>query len=176
MNSEKGQSLTELVIVMAVAIIIVGALTFATIATLRNAQFSKNQAQATKLAQEGIERIRSGRDRNALISSLGAVKSWSGDGTAGSDVWSAQIYNGCGSAVNCYFKFDNTVGSNITWIASSTTFPSAAESVNGILKRAIILSDVAASYGIEKQVAVIVEWTDFAGTHESRLTTVLRKI
>jgi DNA-binding NarL/FixJ family response regulator len=44
---------------MGVAIIVVGALTFATIASLRNAQFSQNQAQATKLAQEGLEKVKS---------------------------------------------------------------------------------------------------------------------
>src|SRR3989344_4339735 len=182
--SNKGQSLAELIIVMAVAVVVVGALVFATIATTRNAQFAKNQAQATKLAQEGIEKVRIGRDRNALFGSIpsSTAQSWAGTGAAGTDIWSTQIYNGCGNSPNsCYLKFASacsvapTTCYNLNWVASQTTFPNGAEDL-APFKRVIILSDVASTYTVEKQVTVLVQWTDFAGSHESRLTTVLRKI
>jgi len=182
--NSKGQSLAELVIVMAVAIVIVGALVLTTIATLRNSQFSKNQAQATKLAQEGIEKVRTGRDRNALLSNMlsSTATSWAGDGTAGTDIWSTQIYNGCGNTPNnCYLKFvsacsvNSATCYNLNWLSTSTTFPGGAEDLTPF-KRVVVISDTAATYSIEKQVSVIVQWTDFAGNHESRLSTVLRKI
>ena len=85
MSSEKGpvcrqagQTLIELVIAVAVIVIVVGALVFATISSIRNAQSAKNQTLATKYAQEGLERVRVGRDRNKSISNLDSVTSWNG--------------------------------------------------------------------------------------------------
>lgn len=67
MFNEKGQSLLELVVSIAIAILVLGALTFAIITSLRNASFASNQAQATKLAQEGLENVRSTRDRGGAL-------------------------------------------------------------------------------------------------------------
>src|SRR5689334_17998405 len=104
--NQKGQTLLELIVVMAVSVIITGALVFAIISSLRNAQFAKNQAQATKLAQEEIEKVRSLRDRRTTFPAyqMGnrTIDSW-----ADQDFWDVQISQNC--LPNCYFIF-NSVG------------------------------------------------------------------
>lgn len=185
-TKESGQSLLEVIIAMTVGILVVVALVFATVFSLRNAAFAKNSAQATKLAQEGIERVRTGRDRSVPIIGLAsttdcpisgnAVNSWNGD-TSGSPIWNCKIYNSYGSGGNAYFKFTGASSNDLNYAGTNTDFPAAPENIpQSIFTRAIILSDDAASYSVQKTVTVIVRWNDFAGAHESKLTTILRKL
>lgn len=186
MIRQSGQTLIELIVVMAVSVIIIGALVFATIASLRNAQFSKNQAQATKLAQQGLELVRAGRDQNKSIKNIPSanVDSWNGSTTNPTySIWSYPVYSGCGSGAvgtACYLKLISTGGvltGELNWISSSSSFPTSfAEDVNGQFKRAIIISDDSGTYSVQKTVTAIVQWTDFSGPHQSQLTTILRKI
>lgn len=195
-NRQNGQSLVEVIIASTVGILVVVALTFATIFSLRNASFSKNSAQATKLAQEGIERVRKGRDRNRSISISGKpVVSW--DGTTGictshpevkaDSIWCYQIKavteceNPTLTGSKCYFSI--SPNGNLTPIGfaftpnQSNPIPSLAEgtpSPSPVFRRAVILSDDA-KYYTQKTVTVIVTWTDVTGFHESRLVTILRK-
>lgn len=184
MNS-KGQTLLEIVIVVAVIVIIVASLVFAIIFSIRNAQFSKNQAQATKLAQEGLERVRAGRDRNVCINGLASVNSWDGNSIdvscAGSNsMWAYTVAGNCGNsgaspASYCAFKVDDKGVLNhiqAFFVPSSALVPNSAETV-GIFKRAVFIDDSAPD---RKTVIVVVTWSDFAGHHQSRLTTFLRKI
>ena len=189
MFSSKGQTLMELIVVVSVSVIIIGALVFATISSLRNAQFSKNQAQATKLAQEGIEQVRLGRDRNQCISLDNNVNSWN-DYNANcpnsGSIWVYQITgtnNNCentstGIKSKCYFNVESN-GSLIKR-GSQATFPqSFAQGIPQdapIFRRAVTLSDDSATFDKQKTVTVIVRWRDFSGDHESKLTTILRKI
>ena len=62
-DSNKGQTLVEVVLAVAVASLVLIGLTRATIVALRNAQFAKNQALATQYAQEGMESLRKCRDQ-----------------------------------------------------------------------------------------------------------------
>ncbi len=62
MIRKNGQSLIEVIVAMAVAIIITSGLLVAVIVAVRNSQFAKNQVQATKFAQEGMENARQERD------------------------------------------------------------------------------------------------------------------
>lgn len=185
---QRGQSLIEVIIAATVGILVVTALTFATIFSLRNASFAKNSEQATKLAQEGIERVRTGRDRNAGINNLPnvancpSIYSWNGD-TATSNrnpIWSCRIYATCGNGLNnCYFRFNPNplYPNNLNYFTSNSSFPpSGAEEIPPMFKRVIILSDDAATFPTQKKVTVIVRWSDFAGAHESKLTTYLRKL
>ncbi len=185
MLSSRGQTLLELVIVMAVIVIIVAALVFATIFSIRNAQFSKNQAQATKLAQEGLERVRAGRDRNTCINTLPppTVKSWNGESTdvacsGPESIWAYQVTGTCATLPSyCFFNMTNQGVLNYisTFTPGAKFVPDNAETV-GIFKRAVIITDDAATFGSRKTVIVIVTWSDFIGNHQSRLTTILRKI
>lgn len=173
MWSEKGQTLIELIVVISVAAIVVGALVFAIIASLRNAQFSKNQSQATKLAQEGIEKVRSGRDRGETIGGSFTIGSAAIDSWQDSDLWSQQISQNC--VPNCYFKFGS---SGFQYLTAASDLPSGAEDPlsDGKFKRVVILADNSITHGSQKTVTVIVRWTDFSGNHESRLTTILGKL
>lgn len=178
-SSKMGQSLMELVVVIAVMIIVVGALTFATIASLRNAQFSQNQAQATKLAQEGIEKVRSLRDRNSNIQTLNIPSS---SGSSGSMLFSDLFisfisHNFCNTVSGdgpCYFNF---VSGSLNQVASQNN----NESVGSFMRRIQIFDrqtcdTVSNCYSQQKEITAVVSWTDFSGSHESRLTTILRKI
>lgn len=180
---EKGQTLLELIVVITVSAIIIGALVFATISSLRNTQLSKNQAQATKLAQEAIEKVRSGRDRGSPIAGSFTIGGASIDSWQDPDLWSNQINGNCGNntfvpPTFCYFKF-NSSGA-FQYLISDRDIPSSAEDPlgDGKFKRVVILSDEAANnlYQVQKNVTVIVRWHDFSGDHDSRLTTILRKI
>lgn len=182
----KGQSLIEVVVVIAVLAIIVTALTFATISSLRNAQFAKNQTQATKLAQEGLEEVREARDRNKSITILGtSITSWAPNDVAcasgDASIWCTQVSSVCGSSnAFCFFKISSDGSMNS--ITPSSTFPiSGTEPIptppaTALFQRAIIISDDVSYYQVRKTVTVIVQWKDFSGAHESKLTTILRKI
>lgn len=177
-QNQYGQSLVELIVVTAVAVIVMGALTFATIASLRNAAFSKNQTQATKLAQDGLERMRGLRDRDSDIITLNIPDKSGNPGTISfANVWdyliSRDFCNRGGENSPCLFKFSNGV---LTQINSSQD----AEGTD--LKRYIEIFDRSSCDGIsecfkfQKEVRVVVYWLDSSGTHESRLTTILRNV
>ena len=178
---ENGQSMIEVIVAVTVGILVVTALTFATIFSLRNASFSKNQSQATKLAQEGIEWVRTGRDRNSNINNAVNISGCTGV-RLWSDIWSCQI-QGSGLCDNpgppvskCYFYVNST--GQLDSLGSSSSFPSLAEGIpsgNPVFRRVVILSDDS-GYATQKTATVIVTWTDFAGAHESRLTTILGKL
>lgn len=191
---EKGQTLMELVIVVSVVIIIIGALTFATIASIRNASFAQNQLQATKLAQEGIERVRGGRDRNQKVTISGTdVTSWNNDLSDSGSIWNYRLSGVAGLCESkqpegkCYFKiFTDGHMENIGF--SLSAFPqSLAEGIPAekpLFRRAITLSDdlnengnyTDDDYQNAKRATALVKWTDFSGSHESRLTTILRRL
>ncbi len=182
-HNQQGQTLIELVVVTAVSVIVVGALTFATVSSLRNAQFAKNQSQATQLAQEAIEEVRSGRDQNRAVIipiSNPTVSSWNGDSN-GAPIWSYQINGSCGNftltpPTYCYFKLTDNQGS-LQYIGTSATLSlSLSEAIpptNPVFHRAIYLSDDATTYSSQKTVTAVVQWTDFSGTHQSTLSTIL---
>lgn len=171
MLSEEGQSLLELIVVISVIIFVVGALTFATIASLRSANFAQNQSQATKLAQEALELVRTGRDRNSQINFGSSQTTWRDP-----ILWSGNITIYCG-ITPCYFKLQN--GTNLLQVGNGDTFNfNFAEQIpptNPVFQRAIIIADDS-SFAIQKTITTIVIWKDFAGSHESRLTTILRKL
>lgn len=168
-SNESGQTLMEVIIAMTVGILVVTALTFATIYSLRNANFAKTSSQATKLAQEGIERVRIGRDRYKPIT--GNFKINNSDITSWDDpdLWSNQISPNC--IPNCYF---NITSSGVLQYTGTTS--SLAEPIDPNFNRMVILSDDSRTYATQKTVMVIVTWTDASGPHNSKLMTILRKL
>lgn len=60
----KGQTLIELLVAIGILGIVITSLVAVVIASLGNAQYSKNQIQATQLAQEGLEIVHQWRDGN----------------------------------------------------------------------------------------------------------------
>lgn len=176
---ESGQSLIELVVVIAMTVLIVTALTIAAIASLRNTDLAKSQVQATKLAQEGLERVRQARDMNGLIAGLGGpdpIISWDGNAAGNGALWDHDIRAACDDTasppVYCFFKLQGPNG--LKFISSSATFPYDLPTIEeiGNFQRAIILED---SSPTKKLVISVVQWRDYSGLHESRLSTYLGK-
>jgi len=58
----KGQTLIEVLIALSVAVVVITSVTLIAITSLNNTQSSKNQEQATKYAQEGMEIVRKVRN------------------------------------------------------------------------------------------------------------------
>lgn len=172
--NQKGQSLLELIIVIAVGIVIVTALVFSAISSLRNSALAKNQAQATRLSQEGIETLRILRDRDGSVSK-GGISCNTNPCKFNTD-WSV-LYS-CPSNAICYFKI-NADGNSLT--STTESFPETFISTGDLrnFTRLIQVVDVLDSNNVtvpgEKNFTSLVKWTDFAGNHESRQTTVLRK-
>ncbi len=54
-DKQSGQTLLEALIALATAVVIISAMTVIVLSSLNNAQFSKNQNQATQYAQQGTE-------------------------------------------------------------------------------------------------------------------------
>ena len=178
MRSAKGQTLIEAVVVIAVGIVVVGALVFATIASLRNSGAAKNQAQATKLAQEGLEIVRTSRDRDGVINNLsGTNYCWASSCNTGvTSIWSAHLNEGGGVCDNtlpqyCYFKI---TGGDLIFLSASSQPPAGGEPIGNFTRYTILSDD--SNWQIWKTVTALVTWSDFAGTHESRISTVLRKL
>lgn len=160
MSSNKGQTLIEVIVVITVGLLVVASLTFATLFSLRNAKFSQNQNQATKLAQEGLEKVKSIRDRNQL-NQVSYYLTPDDRKTKFNELW--DINFNCSSG-NCYFYFNSGV----------LTGENKFENV-GSLQRQFKIEDGTPS-NQEKKVTVTVKWSDATGDHESQLTTFLRKI
>lgn len=160
MRSEKGQSLVEVIVAIVVSILVIQALVVVTILSIRNANFSKNSAQATKLAQDGIEKVRILRDRDGAVDYTISVDNHT---AKFSELW--PINFSC-SANNCYFYLNGTgalVGGN------STDF----ETIQLNFQRQFVIEDEGVN---QKRVTVIVRWTDQSGSHDSKLATILGKL
>lgn len=186
--NDRGQNLLELVVALSVGVIVIGALAFATISSLRNTSLAKNKVQATKLAQEAVERVRSARDRNSVINFgyldgnnnpiYNPIK-WEDE-----TLWASRIVGPsglCGSTPDCYLKLESS--NDLTWVSNSSSFPEGfGEGINTVdgnnyqFERVIILSDEPASYTYEKKIEVIVRWKEASGPTESRLTTILGRL
>lgn len=59
---QAGQTLIEVLAALGAASVVIAAITVAAVTALNNAQFSRDQSQATQYAQEGIETMRNLRD------------------------------------------------------------------------------------------------------------------
>lgn len=159
MSSEKGQNLIELIVVVAITVLIVGVLVVATISGIRNANLANNQVQATKLAQEGIEKVKALRDQDGAVGF--------DDGTNRADIFSDLwgISFDCNIS-NCYFKLNSLGGlTGVNTVTEKEVIP------GGIFKRQILIE----GSGNYKTITSIVTWKDYSGEHESRLTTYLGK-
>lgn len=183
LSKQTGQSLVEVVVVIAVGIIVVSALVFATIASIRNAQFAKNQAVATKLAQEGIEFVKSIRNLNADGTVI--FTDTSTDTKNFSDLWGIPLHQRCNTntpaqtRVPCYFKLETSTAMGGVKITGANNNPNLFEKLSeGMFERQVQINDTSIddSYKREKNVTVVVRWSDFSGMHESKLTTILRKL
>lgn len=165
-----GQSLLEIIIAIGIAIVIVIAITIITTQGLYNSQLSKNQLQATKYAQEGLEKLRSFKETNTPFDSSGTLLYWY---NLTPQIWVPTISTLCSS---CNFMFQSCSVSSICPTGSKLTrfnpATSDGESLQGGLFYRKILIDDSLSPNQKKFIS-IVSWGDFVGGHESQLETVL---
>lgn len=63
-EKNRGQSLLEVIVALAVVLLVVIALVRAVVTAVRSSDFAKKSAQASSFAQEGMEKVRSYRDQN----------------------------------------------------------------------------------------------------------------
>lgn len=159
--SEKGQTLVEVLIALTVGIIVIGALAITTIVSLRNSQFSQNQLQATQLAQEGIDLVRSNRDKDTPI--IGTVNGASN--LHFSSFWNMTFGKSTDAGYFGCFKLSSTQLS-----AANTC---EKEDIQSLFKRQVLIEDDTST---TKKITVKVLWSDHSGSHESNLQTILGKL
>lgn len=169
----KGQTLLELVVGMSLITVVIGALAITTTYSLRNTQFSKNQAQATKLAQENLEKVRTIKSSNYGVCPDGQVPCLTWE-----EIWDEKFGKaGSCSALGCtYIPTNNCTVTDDLVKALCLTYSAAPVNIgNGFTAQVIIEDDVASS-GTQKTVTSRVFWTDTTGEHSSDLVTVFSKL
>lgn len=163
---ENGQSLLEIAITLGIVIVVASALAIITINGIKNSQFSKNQALATKFAQEGLESVRTIRDRDYTVcldkGNPSSCENWS-------KFWGISCDPSC--EVNLSFNKPSCSPTEeeipFCLIASEKK-----ESIEGKFERQIQVTEAGPN---QKQVKSKVSWTDASGTHASELVTILAK-
>lgn len=176
MNNAKGQSLLELVIGLSLISVVIGAIAIITTYSLRNAQFSKNQAQATKLAQENLEKIKAIRAASYGICYSGVANNscvgwdniWGHDFTIlGGTTGEKYKINTCtlsGQTQSKPYCMEYDTSSSPAPVAGNANFSSEIR----------ILNEGAYDSG-QKKVISRVYWTDNSGSHQSDLVTILSR-
>jgi Tfp pilus assembly protein PilV len=170
--NKKGQSLIDIVVSLGLLVVIITALSIATINGLRNSQFSRNQTQATKLAQDTMEKIRLIKNNNygVCINNVTPCGTWN-------DLWNTTLGRVSTSCVDCKFKLDTAgctiVGASLRPLCLSES--SAAVTISGIFSQEIFLEDEYVGQNKlpgQLRATVQVSWTDTSGPHESVLSTL----
>ncbi|KKQ66422.1 MAG: hypothetical protein US86_C0005G0033 [Candidatus Daviesbacteria bacterium GW2011_GWA2_38_24] len=167
--NSKGQSLLEVTITLGVAILIIVALTITTIQGLQSSQFSQAQVQATKYAQEGIEKIRLMKVSNTPIEitdTNGNIQEyyWYSSNNL---IWSLSF----GALKSFKFKTPCSNGTCRLIRLNAGDSPDYESLDNERLRRYIYIEDTGNQN--QKKVTVEVKWTDSGGDHSSKLETIL---
>ena len=160
----KGQSLLEMVIALGIILAVISTLAIVTLNSMQNSQFSKNQVQATKLAQDGIDKVRSIKSRNYTVCGLTPTGKWNDFFTTKS----------CPTSADCRYIIRTTSACGgtdpVSLNASGTAEQVTLDGVN--FQRTVTIVDFEGVLN-RKEVTVAVAWTDISGTHNSKLVTVL---
>ena len=147
-RSERGQSLFEVVLAIAVLTLVLGGLASLATVSVRNSTFSRNKTLSSKYAQEASEWLRSERDtdRDVFISRAGAV-----DVTVR---YCLQLQPLAASA------WSNTGACLASEVIANTQF-----------KRDLTLVKRIKSLKTVIEADVVVSWEDSQGSHEARSMT-----
>ncbi|MCR4324113.1 MAG: hypothetical protein NUV69_00290 [Candidatus Curtissbacteria bacterium] len=146
LKRKEGQSLIEVVVALGVVIVLITSLVSTSLLTQRGARGAKANTQATKLAEQSLEKMRVFRDRRGF---------------------SALVNN---SSANCYI-LDSTNPDPSAWALSTANCPPGENVVldNITFTRRIQVS----SSGQNKLIVVTVSWQDSAGTQTVTNSTIL---
>lgn len=166
--NQTGQALIEVTIASGLAVVIISAIAITTIIGLRNSQFAQNQIQATKFAQEGIEQVRNVQNRNCPLIDSTTYYYWYDDQTISPPpanfVW---LNLASLASLNFQVQVDAThcqLNSN----------PLPEKLLNSRFIRTISL-DAVTGVSNKAKATVTVVWTDYSGSHQSQLVTILSK-
>ncbi len=177
-NNQAGQSLLEVTITLGICVAVVIALTITTIQGLQSSQFAQNQIQATKYAQDGIERIKQLKNSNIGITVTSASKTylWN-DSSSNNLIWNFTFDS---SPLANQFKFPS--GCSVGCAPVNITTASDSEQI-GVFKRKITLENYPTNHALagpsespsknQLKITSNVTWSDFSGSHESNLVTIL---
>lgn len=167
LKNQKGVNLIEIVVMMGVLMTVLSAVVVVTLNGLKNSQFAKNQLLATKLAQEGLDKVKLAKNKNCPVnvttpSSVSYI--WYGTGTL---IWTATMNN---STPRTY-KVDNLDQPSGCTLTQSDSDTSLSTPFSSTFKRVITIED--GNPPTLKKVTSEVSWVDLSGTHSSRLVTIL---
>ncbi len=154
-----GQSLLEVIVLIGLALVIVTGLTVVTVNGLKNSQFSQNKAQATRLAQEGIDCVRTVRDKNWTVTISGTAYYWYNTTPF---IWTFPI-----STPRTFSILPGCIG-----LTESATDTSLSTAYSSTFTRVITIQDFNGNTN-QKRITVVVRWNDISGQHQSQLVTVL---
>jgi Tfp pilus assembly protein PilV len=165
----KGQSLIELVIGIGLITVVVGALAIVTVYSLQNTQFSKNQAQATKIAQENLEKVRTIKSANYGVCTQGQLTT---DCSSWDDIWATVFGKVSASTCNgCTFNLGTCTVASVSRPFCLNYSATRATLSNGFTSQ-ILLEDEADS---QKKITSRVYWNDASGEHSSDLVTIFSR-
>ncbi|MCL4367051.1 prepilin-type N-terminal cleavage/methylation domain-containing protein [Patescibacteria group bacterium] len=197
-TAQQGQSLVEILIVLAITAVVLTGLAIAVINSLHNSQFAQNQAKATKYAQDAIEKIQAVRDRDGSVELWGADTFTGGGSCTGSSCPFSELWNrvlsdpsdhlcsitppdtdkAVSGTLGCYFYLANPLSVSLQEIHDSSASWDNTGLDPGFSRQIFIYDKYDSGYppeqpNNEKDVVVRVRWTDAVGNHESNLQTVL---
>lgn len=152
--NQDGQGLVEVLASLAIAMIVLTALTVASVTSIKNANLAKNTSQANSLAKQGMDSVRAYRDANptALFSPAkqdGCYKINTSDPTSLTDNF-VGMYT-CGTAA----AQDVIAGTPYTREVALDMNPAECPTPSGV------------STNTCAKITVTIYWTDSTGTHKS---------
>lgn len=159
LKNEAGQSMLEIIVLLTILVVVTSTVAFVSINSIKNSQFSKNQLQATQLAQEGIEKVKTGRSKNCQISVGGTLYYWYDNASL---VWNTPISS------ETSYKVD--LGSNPCRFDEVSTDPVPPSLSKQFTRRIKLIDDGVTD---RKKVKSEVSWTDPSGKHSSVIVTIL---
>lgn len=176
-TAQKGQSLVEVLIVLAVTAVVILALVVASLMGLKNAQFAQNQSKATKHAQETIDIIKSIRDRDqeGTVNFRYSVSLFVGQVmTTNITKFSALYTVPMSSSTSCSDRYCYfTLLNNELLLTISPPDSLFVDIGEGFSRKITFEDDTPLDLTKEKRVTAQVRWSDGSGYHESKVQTIL---
>jgi hypothetical protein len=165
LKDKKGQSLLEVTISLGLLVVVLFALAVVTINALRNSQLAKNQSQATKLAQESVDLVRTIRNKNCPLTMDGISYYWYTTGASPSPplVWDSVLTNINTKKFRATLNADGSCG-------EITDINGEEKDINGTFTRVITITQVSPKL---ISLTANVSWEDISGDHNSQLVTIL---
>jgi Tfp pilus assembly protein PilW len=135
-KNEKGQSLFELVVAIAISALVIVAIVSLTVNSIQNSNFSKNKARAATYAQQATEWLRGQRDNYIDTFLANVVKPYCMPDLSWNHFQAIPSTQNCSAISSTPFK---------RWVTFSTTKPSG---------KTLVEADV------------VVTWSDSQGLHQ----------